>query len=333
MQQTDFTDSFIKSMLGWIRWIASSVANLFQGGSGSSGGSMTMIAWFADNWIKILIALIVVGVLIDWLVWMARWRPYWVWFRKRRILLENDMDGIDEDDLMLHYGGEVSRRGGVEDDFDSELDDFNDIPTARRDDEDGDGEFDEDDAYADNSDNERDADEGHYWRDDRYADDEDPENADDEDPENADEGFDDLYGDERGRAAESGRLALLMETDEDDGAAEGDELPPRAPARKRGFFARGRKKTVDGDDPFRIEGDFFDDLNDAPTREASPLRTSISLERDAQDTSVYQRPILLPGDEPGAVRGADEDENEAWHSGYTLRSAERGRRRKRDAGA
>ena len=53
MQQTDFSDSFIKGMLGWIRWIASSIANLFQSG-GQSSGDMSMISWFADNWIKIL---------------------------------------------------------------------------------------------------------------------------------------------------------------------------------------------------------------------------------------------------------------------------------------
>jgi hypothetical protein len=97
------------------------------------------------------------------------------------------------------------------------------------------------------------------------------------------------------------------------------------------LFTRARKNAEEDEDPFGIEGDFFDDLGEEPMREAEPARAEISLERDAQDTSVYQRPILLPGDEPGAVRGADEDEG--WHSGYTSRSADRGKRRKRDARA
>lgn len=327
MQQTDFTDSFIKSMLGWIRWIASSIANLFQGGSGGSGGSMSTVAWFADNWIKILIALIVIGVVIDWLVWMTRWRPYWVWFRKRRILLENDVDGIDEDDLMMHYGGMVARRGS-EEDFDDELDEFDDI---RR------GEYDEDEEYGE--DDEYDADDDHYADDDRYE--YDNRGADDRplrrvryaevDAEDDAEDFDGLYDDGDVPKAAGGQRVKTSEPDAEEAATtEDDDLPPRALARKKGFFARGRRKTDDEDDPFRIEGDFFDDLNDAPTREASPTR-AVSLDRDAQDTSVYQRPSLLPGDEPGAVRGEDEDDG--WHSGYTLRSAERGRRRKRDARA
>ena len=132
--QSNFSDSFIKGMLGWIRWIASSIANLFQSGSGHSSGDMSAITWFADNWIKLLIALIVVGVVVDWLVWMARWRPYWVWFRRRRILLNNDVDGIDDDDLMLRYRDMApSRRGdGLDLDDLDDLGDLDDIRPARR---------------------------------------------------------------------------------------------------------------------------------------------------------------------------------------------------------
>jgi hypothetical protein len=103
MQQTDFADSFIKSMLGWIRWISPVPWPTVSGGRGPLRGYVGVLL-VCDNWIRILISLIVVGVVVDWLVWMARWRPYWVWFRKRRILLDNDVEGIDDDDLMLHYG-------------------------------------------------------------------------------------------------------------------------------------------------------------------------------------------------------------------------------------
>ena len=39
---------------------------------------------------KLLIVLLVAGVVIDWLVWMIRWRPYWVWFRKKRIIVNDE---------------------------------------------------------------------------------------------------------------------------------------------------------------------------------------------------------------------------------------------------
>lgn len=321
MQQTDFADSFIKGMLGWIRWIANSFANLFQTGSGRSG-DMSMISWFADNWIKILIVLIVVGVLVDWLVWMARWRPYWVWFRKRRILLNNDVEGIDDDDLMLHYGDMAparARRDAVDDSLD--LDDFDDDRTGEYDLED----LDADDEFGSSRPRVR-----------RYEEYE----EDDEDTERPDEpDFDDLYDDRNGDYASRDRDDDEPEDDEPAEAPDDpdDDVPsrgrkaPRAGLRRRSLFKRPRKAAEAEEDPFSVEGDFFDDLGEDPMDDIVSPRVKLTTDRNAQDTSVYQRPKLLPGDEPGAVRDADEEDG--WHSGYTQRSAERGRRRKRDAGA
>lgn len=315
MQQTDFADSFIKGMLGWIRWIANSIANLFQGGS----GSMSTIAWFADNWIKILIGLIVVGVLVDWLVWMARWRPYWVWFRKRRILLDSDVQGIDDDDLMLHYGDLAparTRRDAVDDSLD--LDEFYDPGAYDLDDFDGDGEEYPDGGY-----------EPPRTRARRYA--EDAAQADESD-------FDELYDDRHGDYASRNREGYEEEDGDADEEAEPDpeegvrvavRRPPRDGSKRRGLFRR--RKADAEEDPFSVEGDFFDDLGEDPMDDVVTPHGKPSLERDEQDTSVYQRPRLLPGDEPGAVRDADEEEG--WRTGYTQRSAERGKRRKRDAGA
>ena len=140
--------------------------------------------------------------------------------------------------------------------------------------------------------------------------------------------FDELYEDRYGDYAEDDPDVELPEEPEVGEGADEGEAPARAPRRRRPLFRRARKVE---EDPFSVEGDFFDDLGEDPMADIEPPRIRAGLERDAQDTSVYERPRLLPGDEPGAVRGADEDEG--WHSGYTQRSAERGRRRKRDAGA
>ncbi len=306
MQQTAFTDSFIKGMLGWIRWIASSIANLFQSGSGTSGGT-SFLSWFAGNWIKILLVLIVTGVLVDWVVWIARWRPYCFWFRKRRILLDHEVEDIDDDDLMMHYDdmGRPRARRGRAVAYADDLDEFDDGESL-------DG-FDEE--YDDQDD-------GDY--DDRYEEDPDEEGGD----------FDALYDDRDGRGAGAEPFPA-PETEAAEEPDEDDDLPParksgRAPARKK-FFARRRDSAADAEDPFSIEGDFFDDLGEDPMDDVVIHRRRRPDERDDQDTSVYRRPAFLPGDEPGAVRGADEDEG--WHSGYTQRSVERGKRRKRDVGA
>lgn len=345
MQQADFSDSFIKGMLGWIRWIASSIANLFQSGSGHSSGDMSMVAWFADNWIKILIGLIVVGVLIDWMVWMARWRPYWVWFRKRRILLDNDVDGIDDDDLMLHYSDMAPARTRRRRDDGPEPDEYDDIRPSDYEPDD----YDEDDEeYADGDyevgvEDEDDDFDGEY---------EEKTSRRNGDSDDFDALYDDRYGD-YGKAHRSGRPAVNEQEEadepdepEDETAASGEidleavghgeetrvgrgRWPSRVPQKRLGLFGRSRKKTSDDEDPFSVEGDFFDDLGEDPMDDIPPARVKLSADhRDAQDTSVYQRPKVLPGDEPGAVRGADEDDG--WHSGYTQRSAERGRRRRQD---
>jgi hypothetical protein len=317
MQQADFTDSFIKGMLGWIRWIASSIADVFQT-TGSHSGGMSSISWFAANWIKILIVLIIVGVLVDWAVWMARWRPYWVWFRKRRILLDSNVEDIDDDDLMLRYGDYAparARRGGEmgydEDEFDApdEPEDGYDSLYDEADDEAGEDGY---DGFGDEAYDEADA----------------------QVRVEADEDIAALYG--RAEAERAyGRAYAVADAFEDEDAyeaedAEAPEAPVRPPRiKRRRIFARPRKKAGPEEDPFSVEGDFFDDLGADPMEDIVSPRVRKTAERDAQDTSVYQRPKLLPGDEPGAVRGADEDEG--WHSGYTQRSAERGRRRKQDA--
>lgn len=71
-------------MLSWMRWLTSwfwSIAN----SEGTSGG---FLLWFSDHWVSLAVFLIIAGAIIDWLIWMIRWRPYWLWLRKRQIIYE-----------------------------------------------------------------------------------------------------------------------------------------------------------------------------------------------------------------------------------------------------
>ena len=85
MNQNQFVEWLVEAMLGWSRWLADMLW-----GSVNSGGQGGILAWFSYNWLRIVLFLVVVGVVVDWFVWMVRWRPYWLWFHKRQIIYEDE---------------------------------------------------------------------------------------------------------------------------------------------------------------------------------------------------------------------------------------------------
>ena len=111
-----YSNTIVSSMLSWLRGIANWAINLFNL---SGERSMNVLEWFCDHWIGMLISLIILGLAIDWLVWIIRWRPYWVWFRRKRVL-------IDDTDLPKNR----NRFGREEDEWDGEEDE--DIRRAQR---------------------------------------------------------------------------------------------------------------------------------------------------------------------------------------------------------
>ena len=83
MGDNELTQKLIEVLLSWIRLVTGWVWNFFQ--ADTAGG---FLVWFADNWAGIALTLIIVGVVVDWIIWMIRWRPYWLWLRKRQIIYE-----------------------------------------------------------------------------------------------------------------------------------------------------------------------------------------------------------------------------------------------------
>ncbi len=94
MTQTGYSNAIVNALLGWLKGLASWVLKLFD--LAGSGGSPLL--WLSEHWLQLLIFLLILGVAMDWLIWMIRWRPYWVWFRKKRIIV-NDERFLNEDDL------------------------------------------------------------------------------------------------------------------------------------------------------------------------------------------------------------------------------------------
>lgn len=88
-------------MLSWLKGLATWILGLFNL-AGSSGFSP--LNWLSDHWLSLLITLMIIGVVCDIVVWLLRWRPYWVWFNKKRIVIEDDrfFDGEELVDAGLY---------------------------------------------------------------------------------------------------------------------------------------------------------------------------------------------------------------------------------------
>lgn len=94
MTISGYSSAVVDSMLGWLKGLANWVLRLFNL-AGSVSGSPLL--WLSENWLKLLIFLIIVGIGVDLLVWLIRWRPYWVWFRKERVIINDDRFFADAD--------------------------------------------------------------------------------------------------------------------------------------------------------------------------------------------------------------------------------------------
>lgn len=102
MTISGYSSAIVDAMLGWLKGFANWVLRLFNL-AGSAGTSPLL--WLSHNWLFLLIVLMAIGVTGDILVWLVRWRPHWVWFRKERVIVEddnffNDSDIRDQLDLV-----------------------------------------------------------------------------------------------------------------------------------------------------------------------------------------------------------------------------------------
>ncbi len=58
-------------LLGWMRALSDWIWSLSSGGGGSGAWQ-----WFLSNWKVWLVILVIGGLVVDWLMWVVRWRPY-----------------------------------------------------------------------------------------------------------------------------------------------------------------------------------------------------------------------------------------------------------------
>lgn len=93
MFYTYYTDTLVTLMLGWIRGLTDWIWKLISMGDGSGG--RIFLAWFSSNWLKLVLVMIAIGVALDWIVWLIRWRPYWLWFGKKRRILDDTRPSVN----------------------------------------------------------------------------------------------------------------------------------------------------------------------------------------------------------------------------------------------
>lgn len=99
-------DRLFGLLLGWTRGLFNSLWNLVT--NHSSG----IVGFFERFWLPLIVILLVVGTAADFIVWIIRWRPYYVWRswfmrrdrHKRMQATQAYMTDLDHAPLDLGYG-------------------------------------------------------------------------------------------------------------------------------------------------------------------------------------------------------------------------------------
>ena len=86
MTNNGFAADFLQILLGWLQNLFNGVWALFSGGSGGS-----VLRWFSQNWLSLLVMLLIFGIVTDTVIYLIRWRPFWWWFRKKRMVIDDEV--------------------------------------------------------------------------------------------------------------------------------------------------------------------------------------------------------------------------------------------------
>jgi len=64
----------LAALFSWLRSLASIVWSMINSEQTGSG-----VTWLSENWWILIACIAAAGIIIDYLVWLIRWRPYYVW--------------------------------------------------------------------------------------------------------------------------------------------------------------------------------------------------------------------------------------------------------------
>lgn len=77
-----FADSLFRFLFGWARGLLQRIWD-----AAFSGGFSGFFTWLGDHWLVVTLLFCLIGTVVDFAVWMIRWRPYLVWRTKLRRVL------------------------------------------------------------------------------------------------------------------------------------------------------------------------------------------------------------------------------------------------------
>jgi len=76
-----FADSLFSMLFGWLRALVQGIWN-----AAASGGIGGLLTWLGDHWLWVALIVMIGATVLDFIIWMIRWRPYLVWKTKLRRL-------------------------------------------------------------------------------------------------------------------------------------------------------------------------------------------------------------------------------------------------------
>ena len=77
-----FADSLFALLFSWLKSIVQGIWGAVSGGNLNG-----IFTWLGDHWLWVALFLILAATLIDFIIWMIRWRPYLVWKTKFRRMI------------------------------------------------------------------------------------------------------------------------------------------------------------------------------------------------------------------------------------------------------
>lgn len=92
----NFSNSLLHLLLSWMRTLFGSLLNMLHGDD--SG----VLAWVSRHWIPLAVILLIIGLVLDTLIYMARWRPQYVWRTRFRRIFNREQE--TEEDIQFSQG-------------------------------------------------------------------------------------------------------------------------------------------------------------------------------------------------------------------------------------
>ena len=97
-------DSLFTLLMGWVRALVNAIWALF------TTDHTTVLEFLGKNWIWIVAVILAAGLVIDWLVWLIRWRPYHLWAKRARRFLRMPEPEEEESPKKRAEGGDETRK-------------------------------------------------------------------------------------------------------------------------------------------------------------------------------------------------------------------------------